>query len=86
MNWHSKLNESLLFRFLLICVVASAYLEGDRIITCAMRQSKVAPPTSVFNLNNLTNEREVVGTTEDNASKESVKVAYINGTVETSNQ
>ncbi|KAL6726434.1 hypothetical protein Aduo_008402 [Ancylostoma duodenale] len=38
--------------FCLVCVLACAYLEGDRAIACAIRQHHTAP-RSVFDLNNL---------------------------------
>lgn len=38
--------------FCLVCVLACAYLEGDRAIACAIRQHHAAP-RSIFDLNNL---------------------------------
>ena len=40
------------FSFLLICVIASAYLEGDRTITCALKQQL---KLRVFDLNAMNN-------------------------------
>ncbi|KRZ61670.1 Transmembrane protein [Trichinella nativa] len=37
--------------FLMICVVASAYLEGDRSITCAFRRRQLAENRKLFDLN-----------------------------------
>ncbi|XP_003378621.1 conserved hypothetical protein [Trichinella spiralis] len=37
--------------FLMICVVASAYLEGDRSITCAFRRRQLADTRKLFDLN-----------------------------------
>ncbi|VDO16187.1 unnamed protein product [Haemonchus placei] len=42
--------------FCLVCVLACAYLEGDRAIACAIRQHH-STPRSVFDLNNLDNKK-----------------------------
>ncbi|KAK6023938.1 hypothetical protein OSTOST_10262, partial [Ostertagia ostertagi] len=42
--------------FCLVCVLACAYLEGDRAIACAIRQHHSTPRT-VFDLNNLDGKR-----------------------------
>ncbi|CDW55984.1 DUF3651 domain containing protein [Trichuris trichiura] len=39
------------FSFLMICVIASAYLEGDRSIECAFRQAEEQHPVPVLNVN-----------------------------------
>lgn len=44
------LTSERLFRFCLICVVACSYLEGDRIVVCAIRQ-QYAHVFKVFDLN-----------------------------------
>lgn len=39
--------------FLLVCIVASAYLEGDRIITCSLRKQLQINERRVFDLNDF---------------------------------
>ncbi|CAB3403597.1 unnamed protein product [Caenorhabditis bovis] len=51
--------------FCLVCVLACAYLEGDRTIACAIRQ-QFATPRHVFDLNNLTKKEPEATTLDDN--------------------
>ncbi|KHJ77332.1 hypothetical protein OESDEN_23048, partial [Oesophagostomum dentatum] len=52
--------------FCLVCVLACAYLEGDRAIACAIRQHHTTP-RSVFDLNNL--ETKKSGSSSDGLSR-----------------
>uniref|UniRef100_A0A1I7XH73 TMEM131_like domain-containing protein n=1 Tax=Heterorhabditis bacteriophora TaxID=37862 RepID=A0A1I7XH73_HETBA len=56
--------------FCLVCVLACAYLEGDRAIACAIRQHYTTP-RHVFDLNNLDTVKKSAGGTKEGWSQSS---------------
>ncbi|VDP32189.1 unnamed protein product [Heligmosomoides polygyrus] len=60
--------------FCLVCVLACAYLEGDRAIACAIRQHH-STPRSVFDLNNLDTKKNGHASMERNSTVANAKGA-----------
>uniref|UniRef100_A0A5S6QUF1 TMEM131_like domain-containing protein n=1 Tax=Trichuris muris TaxID=70415 RepID=A0A5S6QUF1_TRIMR len=66
--------------FLMICVIASAYLEGDRSIECALRQAEEQQTTQVFDLNAATRSPSKVDNVLPVSSRASAEAVLVNST------